>query len=573
MTDTQKTPASLVPTSSRSLRSVLPILGWLPAYRWKEHLTADIVAGIALAALLIPESMGYAGVAGVSPEVGLYAALGAVLAYALFGGVSILVVGPASAVAALSASLVAEFTGDVDQTQLIAALAITSGAIYLVMGLLRLGWIVNFISRPVLHAFIAGLSISIIVGQLDGLLGIEIEGESVVAKFVDVVRQLGDVHGLSAFVGVGALVSLVVLERVAERVPAAVVVAAVGILLVVLLDLADEGVAIVGDIPTGLPSVAVPDLSGTRWLELFGGGLALVLVGFSEGFAAASATADGTGEAVDADQELLANGGANLAAGVLGGLAVGGSLSKSAASATAGARTQMANLVSGLLVLCTLLFLAPVFEQLPEGVLAAIVIAAVLRSANPQRVAMLWSVNRSDFVAGAITFLLVLVWETLPAMIVGVALSLAFTVRRSSFPDVVEIRPDAAGVFRRIDGAVPDAAGSGEAPSLSDGVDAAYLRFEAPLIYANSLRLIAAAETLIGRRPDIERLVIDGEMFSDLDLSGAEALEHLDELTADRGIELHLARVHRRAREQIERSELSDRFAGRIHDALRDAGS
>ena len=564
MADHGREVSSLVPSPTRSARSVVPILAWLPAYRWKEFLAADLVAGVALAALLIPESMGYAGVAGVSPEVGLYAALGAVLAYALLGGVSILVVGPASAVAALSASLVAEFSGDVDRTHLIAALALTSGVIYAVMGILRLGWIVNFISRPVLHAFIAGLSISIIVGQLDGLLGLEVEGESVVRRALDVIGQLADAHGLTTAIGIGALAGLLAIERFAEKVPAAVVVATVGILLVVLLDLADDGVAIVGDIPTGLPSVAVPELSGTRWLELLGGGLALVLVGFSEGFAAASATADGTGEDVDPDQELLANGGANLAAGLLGGLAVGGSLSKSSASASAGARSQMTNLVGGILVLCTLLFLAPVFEQLPEAILAAIVIAAVLRSADPRRVLDLWTINRLDFVAGVITFVLVLVWETLPAMIVGVVLSLAFAVRRSSFPDVVEIEPGFDGVFRRV-----EAAGS----LRSDGDRRiAYMRFEAPLIYSNALRLQAAADTLMARHPSLERLVVDGEMFSDLDSSGAETLERLDEATSTRGVELHLARLHHRARAQIARSALSARFVGRLHDSLDEAG-
>lgn len=556
-----ETPSPLVVPSARTVRSSFPITTWLPAYRWRESFASDLIAGIAVAALLIPESMGYAGVAGVSPEVGLYAALGAVFAYALLGGVSILVVGPASAVAALSASLVAEFDGDVDSAELVTALAITSGVVYLVMGLLRLGWIVNFISRPVLHAFIAGLSISIIVGQLDGLLGLEVEGESVVAKFVDVVSQIGDIDGTTALLGVGALAVLVVLERFAERVPAAVVVAVGGIVLVRLLDLSADGVEIVGDIPTGLPSPGVPDLSGTRWLELLGGGVALVLVGFSEGFAAASATADGTGEDVDPDQELVGSGGANLASGVLGGLAVGGSLSKSSAASAAGARTQMANLVSGVIVLATLLFLAPVFEDLPEAALAAIVIGAVLRSANPRRVVDVWDVNRLDFVAGAVTFLLVLVWETLPAMGVGVVLSLAFMVRRASFPDVVELRPDGAGVFHRID----RWSGDGELITV-DGV--AVLRFEAALLYSNAGRLLRASQELLTRRDDAVRLVVDGEMFSDLDSSGAEALVRLDELTTERGVELHLARIHSRAREQIERSALSSRFQDRIHDQL-----
>ncbi|MEM8747633.1 MAG: SulP family inorganic anion transporter [Actinomycetota bacterium] len=552
---------SLLAREPRSLASVLPVTRWLPGYRWGRDLVPDSIAGLALAALLIPESMGYAGVAGVPPEVGLYAALGAVVAYVITGGTSILVVGPASAVAALSASIVAEFPSDVDPIGLTAGLALTSGVLLLLAGALRLGWIVNFISRPVLHAFVAGLSISIIVGQLDGLFGVEVEGESAVAKFLDVLRHLVDAHGLTTLIGVAAVAAILLLERVAERVPAALVVVVVGILAVVAFDLSAEGVEIVGDIPQGLPDVGIPDLSGMRWLELLAGGAALLLVGYSEGYAAASAVAASTDEDIDADQELIGSGAANVGAGLLGGLAVGGSLSKSAAAEAAGARTQVANLVAGVLVLATLLFLGPVFERLPEPVLAAVVIVAVLRSADPRRVLALWPVNRLDFAAGLITFVLVLVWETLPAMIVGVALSLAFLVRRASFPDVVELARDDAGVFRR--------AVDVDSPSGAD--DVAVLRFEAPLVYANADRLRTAADRLVERRSGTARLILDGEMISDLDTSGAEMLVDLDDELAANGVELQLARFHARARAQIARSHLAGRFADRTHARLEDA--
>src|SRR3954470_14856859 len=223
---------SLLDRPRRTSRSLVPILRWLPRYSRKANLAADLVAGIALAALLIPESMGYAGVAGVPAEVGLYAALGAVVAYALTGGTSILVVGPASAVAALSGSIVSDFHGGIDPVQLTAALAMTSGVLLMVAGALRLGWIVNFISRPVLDAFVAGLSISIIIGQLDGLVGVEVHGHSAVVKLLHTVGSIDDWHALTTVIGVSALVLLLVLERLLPRVPAALVVVAAGILLV-----------------------------------------------------------------------------------------------------------------------------------------------------------------------------------------------------------------------------------------------------------------------------------------------------------------------------------------------------
>ncbi|MGB0111616.1 MAG: SulP family inorganic anion transporter [Ilumatobacteraceae bacterium] len=555
--------ASLVAEPRRTWRSVVPILGWLPTYQWKRSGASDLIAGITLAALLIPESMGYAGVAGVPPQIALYAALAAVVGYAIFGGTSMLVVGPAAAASAVSASIVGDFHGDVDPVVLTAALAIASGVLLLVAGALKLGWIVNFISRPVLHAFVAGLAISIIIGQLDGLFGVEVEGESALDKLVDTVRSLGDAHGLTVAVGLGAISALVLLERYAKRVPAAVVVVVVGIALVAIFGLASRGVAVVGEIPQGLPDLSIPDLSETRWLELLAGGTALMLVGFSEGYAAASTVASETGEEVDANQELVAAGSANVAAGVFGGMAVGGSLSKTAASMNAGARSQVTNLVAGLVVLGTLLFLAPLFEDLPEPVLAAIVIVAVLPSANPRRVTSLWAVNRFDFVAGSTTFVLVLVWETLPAMIVGVVLSLAFAVHRLSFPDVIELRVDAGGRFRRTE------PGATHQLESIDGV--AIVRIEAALLYANSERLLRAVRTLVARRPDLHRVVLDAEMMSDLDASGAEALDAIGDELASAGIDFRLARTHTRARAQILRSGLAERFERQMYSSLTDA--
>jgi SulP family sulfate permease len=546
----------------RTIRTLLPILSWLPRYAWGRDTVRDLVAGVALAALLIPESLGYAGVAGVPAELGLYAALAAIVAYAVTGGTSILVVGPASGVAALTASIIAELGGDADPVVLAAALATTSGILLLAAGILRLGWIVNFISRPVLEAFVAGLSISIVVGQLDGLLGTEVDGESAIARLVDLFIDIAAWDALSAAIGVGGIVTLLLLERFVPKVPAALVVVAVGIVLVAVLGLADEGVAVVGEVPTGLPDVALPDLSRTQWLELFGSAFALVLVGLSEGYAAASEVAEHTGETVDPDQELIGTGAANLAAGVAGGIAVSGSLSKSAASRAAGARTQMANLAAGAVVLATLLFLAPLFEDLPEPVLAAVVIVAVLGAADPRRVAALWSVNRFDFAAGVVTFVLVLIWEPLQAMVVGVVLSLAFVVRRASFPDVVE-------VGRAYDG---ELVSTSTDPAVTAAADhAAVLRLDGPLIYANADRFTRAAEALVKRRPEIDRLVLDAEVIADLDATGAEHLEDLDDWLGEQGITLVLARVHHGARAQIVRSRLRQRFDGRIHTHLEDA--
>lgn len=553
--------AALTAHRPRRLATLLPITVWLRRYRWDRDLLRDGAAGLALAALLIPESIGYAGVAGVPPQAGLYAAMAAVVAYAVTGGSSVLVVGPASAIAALTATLIIELPGSVSPWVVAAGLSLVSGALLVLAGVLRLGWVVNFISRPVLHAFVAGLSISIIVGQLDGLLGVEVEGgTSPLVRLVRTLGELGAAHLLPVAIGVGSLVVLLVFERLVERVPAAVVVVAAGIALAAAFDLGEHGVALVGAIPQGLPELGVPELTGIRWWELVGGGLALVLVGFSEGYAASASVATSQGEEIDADQELIGSGVANIASGLVGGMPVGGSLSKSAASLAAGARTQMTNLVAGLLVLATLLFLAPLFEQLPEPVLAAVIIVAVVRSADPRPVIRMRQVNWPDFAAATVTFVLVLTWETLPALGVGVALSLGFVVRRASFPDIVELRQDRDGRLRHAtDLSTP----------LHEVPGVAVLRLEAPLLYANADRLVIAARRLLARRPDATLLVIDAEMISDLDGTGAEALERLDDDLAERGIELRIALLHRRARAQLDRSQLRERFEARLDPSLR----
>jgi SulP family sulfate permease len=549
-------PQGLVRRPRRDVRTFLPILSWLRHYRPGRDLPADLLAGVALAALLVPESIGYAGIAGVPPEIALYAAIAAIAAYALTGGTSVLVVGPASAAAALSASLVAELAASgTDPVVLTSALALSSGLLLLLAGLLRLGWVVNFVSRPVLHAFVAGLSVSIIVGQLDSLLGVEIDAEAAVVRAWQVVTRIQDWDPATVALGVVGLGMLLTMERLTPRVPAALVVVVGGIALVWALDLGEGTIQVLGTIPQGLPTPEVPALDLRTWFEVTVAGGALVLVGFSEGFAAASAISDRTGEKVDGDQELVGAGSANLAAGFFGGMAVSGSLSKSAASQAAGARSQVANLVAGAVVVLTLLVLAPVFELLPEAVVSAVVIAAVLPAASPSRVLDLWAVNRVDFVAGLTTFLLVLVWETLPAMIVGVVLSLVFLVRRASFPDVVEIRRSPDGTFREVE--------DGD-PALTHP-DVAVVRFEASLVYANEDRLVRAVDTLLDDRPGLRRLVLDAEMIADLDSTGAEALHALDDRLAARHVEVRLARIHRRAHGQLRRSGLAARFEGRIH--------
>ena len=292
----------------------LPLFISLQGYQ-RRWLRGDLIAALTVWAVLVPESLAYASIAGVSPVVGLYAAPGALLLYAALGSSRHLVTGPMSATAALSAAIVADIaSGDADRyTQLTATLALTTGIAAVVFGLLRLGFIANFISEPVLKGFIIGLALTIMIGQVPKLLGIEGGSGNFFEKAWAVVEDLDEIDGPTLAVGLLSLAIVLGLKRVAPVVPASLVAVAVGVLAVKLFDLADDGVSIVGQIDAGLPSLGLPDSPRSDWLAVAGSSVGVVLIGFAEGLGAAKTYAARDGYEIDANRELLGLGGANLA--------------------------------------------------------------------------------------------------------------------------------------------------------------------------------------------------------------------------------------------------------------------
>ncbi|MEA1903109.1 MAG: SulP family inorganic anion transporter, partial [Actinomycetota bacterium] len=423
-----------VPTAPTTMQRWFPIGEWLPRYQWGSYLKVDLIAAISVAALLIPESMGYSSVAGVPVQVGLYAAPLALVAYALFGGSKLLVVSAAGAVAAMSASIVGELGGgDQDMAvALTAALALASGAVFLGAGLAKLGWVTNFISKAVMAGFILGMGFQIIIGQLGKLVGVEQEGFNSFEKLWSVISKIGEWDPMTVGVGVVSLLLIFGIERFVPKLPAALTAV---ILASVFVAVAGPDIELIAEIPRGLPSLTLPtgiDLS--TWGTLFVGSIALVLVAVSESTGASAAVAETTHDQLDSNQEFRALGLSNLGAGVLGGMSVAGSLSKTAAAESAGAKTQVSNLILAGLVLLTLAFLAPAFQWLPEAVLAAVVINALWGAANPSKVTWMWGIDKVEFTIAAITFVLVLSLDLLPAMIAGIVMSVGFMVYRISFP-------------------------------------------------------------------------------------------------------------------------------------------
>jgi high affinity sulfate transporter 1 len=544
----------------------VPIAGSLGHYRWGSWLTADLIAGVSVAALLIPESLGYARVAGLPPEVGLYAAPLALLGYAIFGRSTVLVVATSSSTAAISASVIAGMNtggGAGSAVQLAAALALFTGVVLLAVGIVRLGWVANFMSKTVIEGFIIGLSISIIIGQLDSLLGIDVSGENSFEKLWDVLSQMGHWDGTTVIVGAVSLALLFGLERFARKIPAALTVVVLAVLYIRLVD--PSGVAIVGQIPQGLPAFGMPELSSSQIAGLIAGGLAVALVGFSEGYGAASAFARRHGDRLDNDQEFIAFGVSNIGAGLTSGMVVGGSLSKTAAGDAAKAKSQISNVVNAALVVLTLLFLAPFFEDLPEATLAAIVIHALWHSANPRKLAPIRKVARTEFWLAVLVLVVVLALDTLPAIALGVVISLLVLIYHVTFPKSDELRRDpTTGVF--------------ESTKFSDDTEQieglVVYRFDAPLIYANASSFGQAAGALVdAAQPAASTLVIDCEEMFGIDYTGVEALAGLIQDMHERDVDVRLARVHRDVLERLDTGGViasigEDHVFTRIEDAV-----
>ena len=551
-----------VPTAPTTLERWFPIAVWLRQYDWGKSLAPDLIAAVSVAALLIPESMGYASVAGVPAQYGLYAAPLALLAYAMFGGSRLLVFAAAGSVAAISASIVGGISdGDSSMAiTLTAGLAIGTGVVYLVFGLAKMGWVANFISKAVMAGFIFGMSIQIIVGQFGKLFGVDISDGSAAEKLWAAVTSIGDWNISASVVGIGALLLIFGLQRFMPKVPAALSAVIIASAIVAVLS---PSIDIVAEIPQGLPSFGVPTgIDLETWLTLIVGGIIVLLVGFSEGWGAESSLAEKTHDDLDTNQEFRAYGLGNLGAGLLGGMGVTGSLSKSSAAVAAGAKSQFSNILLAGFVILTLLFLAPLFQWLPETVLAAIVINAMSGSASPRKLERLWKVDRIDFAFALVTFLIVFFADLLPAMIGGIVMSVVYMIYRISFPG------------RSTLGRVPETGDyeamkweygrrSGTTHSDAEAVPGVIVyRFASPLIFANAEAFKQTGQNLLisaakdGPLP--HTMVIDFEEVILADSTGTAELSALFNYAQRYGVDLMLARVHSGTHKLLELAGTAD---------------
>ena len=560
--DTNDRAARPLPTAPTTLSRWFPIAEWLPKYQWNRLFRADLIAAVSVAALVIPESMGLATVAGVPVQIGLYAAPLALIGYAMFGGSKLLVFAVSGSVAAVSASVVGELSaGDQDTAvALTAALALTTGAVFIVAGLARLGFVANFMSNAVMTGFIIGLSIQIIIGQLGELLGIEQSGGSSVTKLWSAISQIGDWNPVAVIMGVGALVLMLGLKRFAPKLPGALIAVVASSLIVAIFD---PDLELVAAIPQGIPSISLPTgIDASTWGELLLGGAVVALVAFSEGWGTSQTLASRTHVQLNANQEFRAYGVGNIGAGLLGGMVVTGSLGKSIAAEEDGAKTQMSNIILAGIVLLTLALLAPAFQWLPEAVLAAIVIDAMLDSASLRKLNHLWGVDKVDYTLGLVTMVLVLALDLLPAIVAGIVLSIVYMVYRISFPG------------RALLGRVPETGDyvvrhwlygrrHGEANPHAQAVPGVLVyRFAGPLVFSNAEAFGTTGQAFLvtaGERGELPHtVVIDFEEVLAVDVTGAAALQSFIEYAARYGVNVTLARVHSGTRELLGRSGVLD---------------
>jgi sulfate permease, SulP family len=415
---------------------LLPVLGWLPGYR-RAWLLPDLLAGLAVWAVMVPEGMAYAGIVGVPPIMGLYTIVPPLIAYALLGTSRLLVVGPDTATGLISALTVGAIAvpGTAEFNTLTSSLAILIGAFFLLFGALRMGWVAAFIPTPVMRGFIEGLVLVTIIGQVPHLLGIEGTSGNFFAKLWFMLRHLPDAVLVPVLTGVLSLIAMLLLRRLTPRVPAALVVAIVATILVGVFDGKASGVSVVGDLPSGLPHLALPNFDPAILWDLLPGALAIVLVGYAEALAAAKAAAMQGGGDIDPNQELVAHGPANILSGLFGGFLVVGSLSKTSVAMAAGARTQLGNLVAAVFCFLTLVLLTPLFRGMPHPALAAIVIAAMLHLSKPGYLRDLLARSREEFAIAAIVVAGELTLSVLHGIALGVVLSLLLLIYRTSHPE------------------------------------------------------------------------------------------------------------------------------------------
>ncbi|MDD1748189.1 MAG: SulP family inorganic anion transporter, partial [Methanomassiliicoccales archaeon] len=549
------------------VKKYLPILTWLPHYDWKD-IRFDLIAGIAVAGLIIPESMGIAGVAGVEPQHGLYAILIALFLYAIFGSGRRSVVSTPSALALLTATAITALALTAYEDILSAVVTITflTGLMLLIMAVLRLGVLANFISYPVMKGFLFGLALTIIIGQVPKLLGVEKGSGNFFEQLWHIIGELGQASLLTIGLSIIAVIILFVLEVRFKKIPAVLLLFVVGLAAAYLLDWESMGIALVGTIPAGLPSFSIPVLDPEVIYLVIPTAIGIAFVCFSESVAIGDEVAEKHNDEIDPNQELVAVAATNLGSSFVQGIGTGVSMSASHVGNNSGSRSQMTLIVAGLMVLATLLFLTGVFYYIPEFILGVIVIFAVKGALKVRLMIKYYHIQRLDFYFAILAILGVLVFEVLVGLLLAIIFAMGLLIWR-----VGHQRGCLLG--RMPDGKFKDLSLNPDAKEV-EGVK--ILRLNTVIFYANAPGIKARLLSLLRASPKPKLLIIDMETHTQiLDITSGRALEKVILEAKERGVRVAFVGVHTLAMRDMEKQGIvelagKDRFKDTIEDALSD---
>jgi sulfate permease, SulP family len=551
--------ASALETRAEDSSHWLPAVNWLRRYR-RQWLRADVLAALTVWALVVPQGIAYAQIAGLSPQAGLFATIAGLIGYALLGTSRQLMVSPTSSTAAISAALVVTVAaGDPTRVpSLAAALAILAGAAFVAFGLLRMGFLSRFIAAGVQTGFFFGLGLTIIASQLPKLLGTPDVSLDFIQSVGGIVPFLDEVDWLTLAIGSASLATILLLRRFAPGIPAALVTVVVAVALVSIFELADRGVAVLGTVEGGIPRPVVPDVGIGDLLALLPGAIMLTIIAYAEGITVAERFSETHRYDIRPDQELIAAGGSNLLSGLFGGFIVGGGASQSAAAERAGGQTQLVSLIVAGLTLVTVVALLPLFSNLPQAVLGAIVISAVLGFLDVAALRRLSALRRESLVLALVALAGVVVLGVVPGLLVAVVISMGVLLVSFSRPSGSRIgRLPGTDAFVAID----------HEPTATMDAGVLVYRLNAPILTLNAKHL----RDLVRREIDAANtppgvVVLDMTFTSDLDVGTIDVLESMHREFAGRGITLELGNVRGEVATMLDRAGLAERIGRtRIH--------
>ena len=540
-------------TIPANLRRVLPFIGWFPLRA--DMLKADLLAGLTVALMAIPQSLAYAQLAGVPAHYGLYAALIPAVVGALFGSSGVLSTGPVAMTSLLTAASISQLAPHASEQYLAYAilLALVSGVFQVAFGVMRMGVLLNFLSYPVLMGFINAAAIIIGLSQLPAILGIPAaQTTNFLLDTWRVISHLDTMHEISLAFGVTAIVLLVAFRRLAPRLPGVLITVALLTVASYLLGYEKIGGRIVGDIPQGLPDLSVPPLDWHSTIALLPAGFVIALISFMEAMSSCKIIAIRTRTPWDENQELIGQGLAKIAAAFSHSIPVSGSFSRSALNLSVNAKTGMSSVFSALFVLLTLLFFTPLLHHLPKPVLAAIIVIALINLVDYRSIAKAWRARSDDGIAAVVTFVATLAFAPgiQIGILTGIILSLALLLYRL-------MRPRVAVVGRHPDGALRDAGHFGLAPLHPQlGV----LRFDGSLFFVNVSYFEEAIIKLERSNPDLKSILVVGSGINGIDASGVEMLSNLVERLKGSGITLSFSGIKRQVMDVMTRTGLADKI-------------